>query len=91
MCAAALFVVALFVQQPRIESSALVFRMNGYGALVRGSRAAAQGEPVRAIEVPFLHPLSDPDYLFTLVGGRFQSGAAAIARVSENGEVTYVR
>ncbi len=92
MCAAALLVVAILVQKPRIDSSALVFRMPGYGALVRGSRAiAAHGEPVRAIEVPFLHPLSDSEYLFTLLGGRIQRDAPAIARVSENGEVTYVR
>jgi len=85
-------VTAVLVQKPRIDSSALVFRMPGYGALVRGSRAvAAHGEPVRAIEVPFLHPLSDPEYLFTRFGGRLQRDAPTVARVSENGEVTYVR
>jgi len=46
---------------------------------------------VRAIEVPFLHPLSDSEYLFTLVGGQFQRDAPTVARVSENGEATYVR
>ncbi len=92
MCAAALLVTAILVQKPRIDSSALVFRMPGYGALVRGSREiAAHGEPVRAIDVPFLHPLSDSEYLFTLLGGRIQRDAPVIARVSENGEVTYVR
>jgi hypothetical protein len=92
MCAAALLVVAIVIQRPRMESAALVFRMPGYGALVRGSRVIAdRGEPVRAIDVPFLHPLSDPVYLFTLFGGRIQRDAPAIARVSENGEVTYVR
>jgi hypothetical protein len=66
--------------------------MTGYGALVRGSRTIAdRGEPVRAIDVPFLHPLSDSEYLFTLVGGRLQRDAPTAARVSENGEVTYVR
>ena len=92
MCAVALLVAAILVQRPRIDSSALVFRMPGYGALVRGSRAIAEhGEPVRAIEVPFLHPLSDPEYVFTLVGGRLQRDAPVTARVAENGEVTYVR
>jgi Dolichyl-phosphate-mannose-protein mannosyltransferase len=90
--AAALLVAAILSQQPRIQSAALVFRMTGYGALVRGSRTIAdRGEPVRAIEVPFLHPLSDSEYLFTLVGGRLQRDAPTVARVSENGEVTYVR
>jgi len=92
LCAVALLVAAILIQQPRIDSAALVFRMNGYGALVRGSRTIAErGEPVRAIEVPFLHPLSDSEYLFTLVGGRFQRDTPTVARVSENGEVTYVR
>jgi hypothetical protein len=92
LAAAALLVTAIAIQQPRRDSAALVFRMPEYGALVRGSREIARsGEPVRAIEVPFLHPLSDPEYLFTLIGGHFQRDAPTIARLSEKGEVTYVR
>jgi len=90
--AAALLVAAVAVQRPRMESAALVFRMQGYGALVRGSRAIVErGAPVRAIEVPFLHPLSDPEYLFTVLGGHFQRDAPTVARIAENGDVTYVR
>ena len=92
LCAAALLVTAILVQKPRIASAGLVFRMHGYGALVRGSRAIAdRGEPVRAIEVPWLHPLSDRDYLVTFFGGRIQPDAPTLARISETGDVTYVR
>jgi len=92
MLALALLGLAVLVQKPRIESATQVFRMPEYGVLVRGSRAvAARGEPVRAIEVPFLHPLSDPEYVFTLLGGRIQHDAPEVARLSENGDVTYVR
>ena len=91
-CTVALLALAILIQKPRIDNATLVFRMQGYGALVRGSRAIAErGEPVRAIEVPSLHPLSDPHYLFTLYGGHLQPDAPAIARIAENGDVTYVR
>jgi hypothetical protein len=66
--------------------------MPEYGVIVRGSRAVVQrGQPVRRIEVPFLHPLSDPEYVFTLLGGQIRPDAPEIARITETGEVTYVR
>ncbi len=92
LTAVMLLVTAILAQQPRRQSATLVFRMQGYGAMVRGSRTLVdRGEPIRAIEVPFLHPLSDADYLFTLAGGRFQRDVPTVARIAENGEVTYVR
>jgi hypothetical protein len=90
--ALALLVAALLVQKPRIDNSMLVFRMPGYGALVRGSREMLRrGEPIRHIEAPFLNPLSNPEYVFTLLGGRISPDSPTIARLSETGEVTYVR
>jgi len=91
LLALALLVFALAVQKPRIDNSALVFRMPGYGAIVRGSRdVIRRGEPVRHIEAPWLHPLSDPEYVYTLLGGHLTAGAAVVAHVSDTGEVTYV-
>jgi hypothetical protein len=92
LSALALLVLALVVQKPRIESSAAAFRMPGYGAIVRGSRAIlAHGTPVRRIDVVALHPLSDSEYVFTLLGGRIARDAPDVATISETGEVTYGR
>ena len=92
LCAAALLLFAVAIQKPRVARSADAFRMPGYGAIVRGSRTILErGEPVRRIDVASLHPLSDSEYVYTLLGGRIQRDAPEVAKISETGEVSYVR
>ncbi len=92
VAAIALLVVAILIQKPRMDNATLVFRQPSYGALVRGSRAVlAHGEPVARIEAPFLPPTSDPEFVYTILGGTIRRDAPVVARLSETGEVTYVR
>ncbi len=89
---AMLLALAALVQKPRIENATLVFRLPAYGALVSGSRAVVRhAEPMRRIEAPFLRESSDPEFIFRILGGRIDRDAPVAARLSERGEVTYVR
>jgi hypothetical protein len=88
--AALLLATAVAAQAPRIRAAALVFRMPEYAALVRGSREAVRrGVPVRRVDAPFLPPLSDSTFVFSILGGELRPDAPVVARVSERGDVTY--
>jgi hypothetical protein len=92
LAAAALLIVALAALQPRRDNATLIFRQPSYGALVRGSRAlVARGEPVRRIEAPFLPPLSNADFVYTILGGKFSRDSQVVAHLTPRGEVTYDR
>jgi len=90
--AVVLLAIAIFGLRPRMENATLVFRQPSYGALVRGSRAlVARGEPIRRIEAPFLPALSDPEFVYTILGGTFRRDSQTVVRLSDTGEVTYIR
>jgi hypothetical protein len=92
VAAAALLAIAVFTQTARLENATLVFRLPSYGALVRGSRAVvARGEPVRRIDAPFLPSSSNPEFVYTILHGQIRRDAPVVARLSETGEVTFVR
>jgi hypothetical protein len=92
LAGAALLVLAVLILQPRRENVTLVFRQPSYGALVRGSRAlVARGVSVRRIEAPFLPPLSDAEFVYTILGGRISRDSHVVAHLGANGEVTYDR
>lgn len=87
---AALLVGAVAMLPPRREHATSVFRMPSYGALVRGSRAlVAQHESVRRIEAPFLPPLSNAEFVYTILGGTISRDSQVVAHLTARGEVTY--
>jgi hypothetical protein len=91
VAAAILLAIAVLVQPRRLANAAQLFRLPGYGALVRGSRAVvARGEPMRSIDAPFLPPTSNPEFVYEILGGRINRHAPLAARLSATGEVVYV-
>jgi hypothetical protein len=90
VAAALLLAAAVLAQAPRRKAAEAVFRLPAYGALVQGSRTiAARGVPVRRIEAPFLPPLSDPGFVFTILGGQIRPDAPEVATLSESGDVSF--
>ena len=64
--------------------------MPGYDLLVEGSKAILnRGVSVRAIKADFLPPGADPEYLYTVLGGRLNRNGEWVARIADDGLVFY--
>ena len=89
----AMFVAAIALVPARLRLAATMYKLPEYHTLVEGSRKIARtGQPMRAISTAFpLPPTSDPEFLFTVLGGRIQRDAPWFARIGVGGEVTYGR
>lgn len=84
----AALVVVLAMQPARVAASDGLFRLHGYGALVRASKqVVALPEPVRRMEADFLHPDVPHESLVRFMGGRFDPASNRVATVLPNGTV----
>jgi len=82
---------ALAIVPARLRTAATMFSMREYAALLSGSRTLAQrGQPVRAVETEFQLPAtSDSEFLYRILGGRFDARSPWIAVITSTGNVTY--
>jgi hypothetical protein len=89
--AAALCVGALALVPARLRFAATQHVMPEYRALVDGSRTVARrGQPMRAIQTEFpLRPTGDPEFLYTILGGRIDRAAPWTAVIGATGDVAY--
>jgi hypothetical protein len=89
----ACFAVALALAPGRVRTSAGMFRMPEYRALVDGSRVLAhRSQPMRGIETEFtLPPTSDGAFLYGILGGRFDPASPWTGVIRADGSVTYRR
>jgi len=87
----AIFVAALAIVPARLRLAATMNKLPEYQTLVEGSRNIVRtGQPMRAISAAFpLPPTSDPEFLFTVLGGRIQRDARWFALIGVDGDVTY--
>ena len=89
--AIALLVGAVIILPSRVRLAATMHRMPEYGALVRASRTMVQrGQPLRGIETEFaLPPTSNSEFVYRILGGRFDDRSEWIGVISAQGGVTY--
>ena len=88
--AAALLVVALLLIPARLREAEGLHRLPEYVTIVRASRRmAGRDVPLRRIEMDFLPPTCDPEFVYRILGGRIE--AEWIASVTPRGEVSYRR
>lgn len=82
--------LAIAIQPWRWQAAWEIHRMPEYGALVRGSRQIAKQVPrARAVLAPFLHPGSDPAFIYEVLGGELSPDAAVVAHIDIEGHVSY--
>jgi hypothetical protein len=85
--------VALAVawQPARFEQSKGFFRYPEYRPLLDGSRAAFRRSPVlQDLRVAFdVHPTTDVQYLYRILGGRIDASGAYAAVIQRDGTVTF--
>ena len=76
----------------RLGFATTMHRLPEYRVLVAASREiAGSHEAVRAIRTEFmLPPSTDPEFLYTILGGRIDANASASAVIRADGTVTYV-
>lgn len=89
--AIAMFAGALMIVPARIRYEASLPRMPEYAVLVDASRKIKSlGQPMRAIRARFeLPPTADPEYLYTLLGGRIDRESRWIAEIWPDGRIVY--
>ena len=89
----AIFVGALMIVPARLRVAATMFKMPEYRALVAGSREVLKRRlPMRSIQPAFdLHPTSDPEFVFRVLGGRIDRLSEWRAVILPDGRVTYSR
>jgi hypothetical protein len=87
----ALLVGALSLIPARLQFAAMLFRMPQYETFVRASRAIVKSrQPMRAVRAGFpIPPTSDPEFIFTILGGRIEHGAPWWAEITPDGRVIY--
>jgi hypothetical protein len=75
----------------RLRFAATMHRMPEYGLLVDASRKIrSMRQPLRAIRTDFkLPPTSDPEFLYTILGGKIDRSSEWIATVMSDGRVVY--
>jgi hypothetical protein len=85
----AVLAAAVVVQPSRIEQSKAFFRYPEYRAMRLASRELARQAPVlRDIRITFtVHPTMDKYFMYTILGGRIDRGAARTAYVESDGRV----
>lgn len=83
-------VAVLALQPARYQYSRKIGRLPEYGALVTGSRQILRdGVRPRAIEAGFRLDTTDPGFLFTVLGGRFDEQSTLHAEILPTGGVRY--
>ncbi len=86
----AALVLAVAIVPARVRRAATIHKMPGYDLLVEGSKAILnRGVSVRAIKADFLPPGADPEYLYTVLGGRLNRNGEWVARIADDGLVFY--
>ena len=87
----ALLVGALMLIPARLQFAATLFRMPQYETFVRASRTIVRSrQPMRAIRAGFpIPPTSNPEFIFTILGGRIQRGAPWWAEITPDSRVVY--
>jgi hypothetical protein len=85
----ALLALVVWRQPARIEDSKRFFKYPQYETMVRGSREIIMRAPVvKDIEVGFdVHPTMDRHFIYTILGGRIDSGALYTATINADGSV----
>ena len=81
----------VYLQPSHIEVSAQFFKYPQYRALLDGSRAARRRAPVlRDLRVAFeVHPTTDVQYLYRVLGGRVGDDGAHVAVIQPDGTVIF--
>ena len=82
---------AFAVAPARVRFAATLPRMPEYGPLLDGSRRLVErGFPVRAIRTEFqLPPTADPEFLYSILGGRIEPSSHLTALITRDGQVSY--
>ena len=91
LAAVAILVVALTLVPGRLRFAATIYQMPQYRLLVDGSREIKRvGQPIQAIETDFMLPrTTDPEFLYTILGGRIDAQSPWIARITTDGRIVY--
>ena len=89
----ALLVGALVLIPARLQFAATLFRMPQYETFVRASRTIVRSrQPMRAVRAGFdVPPTSNPEFIFTILGGRIERGAPWWAEIAPDSQVVYHR
>jgi len=86
---AVLLACVLWLQPARVAQSRLTFKFPEYQAMLAGSRTlAAQAPVLRDIRITFaVHPSMDKYFIYRILGGRIDRGAAHTAFIEPDGRV----
>jgi hypothetical protein len=87
----ALFVGAVAIAPNRIAFGRTLHQMPEYGPLLDGSRKIARvPRPMRAIQADFpLPPSTNPEFLYTILGGRIDRSSPYTAVIKMDGSVVF--
>ena len=87
----AVLVLAVAMVPGRLRFAATLHHMPEYAALVQGSRTIAKRrQPMRAIHTAFALPeSSDSEFLYTILGGRFDDHSPWVGVIAADGSVSY--
>lgn len=84
--------IGVFALVPaRLHFAATLHRMPEYGVLVDASRKIRSlRQPMRAIRTGFtLPPTSDPEFLYTVLGGKIDRSSPWVATIMSDGRILY--
>jgi hypothetical protein len=86
-----LFMASLAIAPARIAFGRTMHQMPEYGPLLDASRKIARiKEPMGAIQTEFpLPPTSNPEFLYTILGGRLDRASHVIAIIQRDGRVIF--
>jgi len=89
--AVVVFVAAICLVPVRLQHAGGIHQMPEYRLLVKGSNQIWRTrESVRSIATEFsLHPTTDPEFLYTILGGRIDQGDEWGATIMSDGGVVY--
>jgi hypothetical protein len=87
----ALLAGSLVIIPARLQFAATLFRMPQYETFVRASRTIVRSrQPMRAVRAGFPIPgTSNPEFIFTILGGRIEHGAPWWAEIRADSQVVY--
>ncbi len=86
-----ILVIALALTPGRLRFATTMHQMPQYRLLVDGSRQIKNvGQPIKAIETDFILPgTTDPEFLYTILGGRIDPQSPLIALITADGRIVY--
>jgi hypothetical protein len=89
--AVSLAIAAVAIAPARVRFASTLPRMPEYGPLLDGSRQLVERAfPVRAIRTEFpLPPTADPEFLYSILGGRIEPSSHLTALITRDGQVSY--